>query len=78
LNWNGKEDTLRCLASVEKLLKKNITLETFVVDNGSTDGSANEIHSRFPLVRIIQNRENVGFTGGNNTAIQVALKENAD
>ncbi len=78
LNWNGKENTLACLASVEKLIKKNLSLEIFVVDNGSTDGSAEEIKKQFPQVHLILNKENTGFTGGNNKAIRKAIANNAD
>jgi GT2 family glycosyltransferase len=78
LNWNGKENTLECLRSVAKLVRKNINLEIYVVDNASSDGSVEEIKRKFPYVHTIQNKQNKGFTGGNNVAIRQALKHNAD
>lgn len=71
VNWNGKDNTLSCLAS---LGKRNI----IVVDNASTDGSVEAINTRFPAVEIIQNSENLGFTGGNNIGIKSALSRGAD
>ena len=47
-------------------------VETFVVDNASTDGSAAMVHARFPWVRLIENRENVGFARANNQGIELA------
>jgi hypothetical protein len=45
----------------------------FVVDNASSDGSAEMVRVRFPWVRLIRNTENVGFARANNQAIDLAL-----
>jgi GT2 family glycosyltransferase len=51
---------------------KEIESEIFVVDNVSTDGTVEEISSRFPQVKLIVNQQNVGFSKANNQAIQLA------
>lgn len=67
VNWNGKEDTLACLASLRSLL-------TIVVDNGSTDDSVSVIRKKFPDVEVIKTGKNLGFAGGNNVGIRRALE----
>ncbi len=76
LNWNGKEDTLACLASLEKVTYPSY--EILVVDNGSTDGSAAAIRARYPAVSLIETGENLGFAEGNNVGIWAALGAGAD
>ncbi len=49
-----------------------VTIEVIVVDNASSDGSAEMVAAEFPRVRLIANTENRGFTGGNNQGIEVA------
>lgn len=71
LNWNGGADTVRALDSLAGI-------ETICVDNGSDDGSDAEIERRFPEVELIRNGANLGFAGGNNVAIQLALERDAD
>jgi hypothetical protein len=71
LSWNGREDTLRCLDSLRDV-------ETICVDNGSEDGSPEAVADRFPNVELIENRENLGFAGGNNVGIRRALERGAD
>ena len=46
--------------------------EVIVVDNGSTDGSVTMLREEFPLIRLIANQENVGFTRGANQAIRAS------
>lgn len=111
LNWNGWQDTIECLESVWRLEYPNYL--AVVVDNGSSDGSAEKIkvwaeqnlgpayaladYSRTtalnggeeqmedaldrtpPATRlvVIRNRDNLGFTGGNNVAIHYALSRGA-
>jgi GT2 family glycosyltransferase len=71
LNWNGGEDTLAALASLDGV-------ETVCVDNGSDDGSADAIAGRFPGVELIRTGVNLGFSGGNNVGIRRALGRGAD
>jgi len=73
LNWNGKKDTLECLASLKKISYPYCY--PLVVDNGSTDDSVTVIRAAFPEVSIIKNKENVGFAAGNNVGLTWALKE---
>ncbi len=76
LNWNGKEDTIECLKSLEKIEYDNY--KVVVVDNASTDDSVFEIERQFPKVEIIRNKKNLGFAGGNNIGIEFALENGAD
>ena len=76
LNWNGKADTLECLASLKRLAYPCV--EIFLVDNGSTDGSAREIRSLYPEVRLIENSDNQGFCEGCNTGILRAMEGKPD
>jgi GT2 family glycosyltransferase len=74
LTWNDREDTLECLASLERLTYAPAPI--FLVDNGSTDGSveAFEKLSR-PAFRLLRNRENLGYAAGNNAGIRAALAD---
>lgn len=76
LNWNGQEDTIKCLDSVLKIDYKNF--DVIVVDNGSQDDSITAINKQFPSVQIIPTGKNLGYAGGNNVGIEAALKQKAD
>jgi GT2 family glycosyltransferase len=67
VSWNTRELLRACLASVFENAT-NLKLETFVVDNSSADGSADMVRERFPQVRLIENKNNVGFAVANNQA----------
>lgn len=71
LNWNDAPDTLRCLGAVFASDYEN--LHVVVVDNGSADGSVAAIRERYPDLAILENGENLGYTGGNNVGIEYAL-----
>lgn len=73
LNWNRCADTLACVESLSKLRYPSARL--WVVDNGSTDDSVARLRAGFPSVRIIENGRNLGFAGGNNAGIRLALAE---
>ena len=75
LNWNGAEDTIECLDSL--LVQSNVSLECIVVDNCSSDDSVRRIRERFPLVHMIENKENLGFPAGMNVGIRFALSHGA-
>lgn len=74
VNWNTKEFLGRCLSTVlASIIKGN--LEVIVVDNHSSDNSVDFISKNFPSVRVIANRENVGFARANNQAIRKSCGE---
>lgn len=60
LNWNGRSLLQTCLPLLLNQTYKNY--EVVVVDNGSTDGSNTLVLEQFPQVRLIQNKENIGFS----------------
>ncbi len=78
VNWNGNRDTANCLASVNLLNHRDCSLETVVVDNGSTDDSVKKLSKAFPWVTMLSLDKNLGFTGGNNVGIQYGVKRGAD
>lgn len=76
LNWNGLKDTLECIESVKKSDYKNF--EIILVDNASTDKSAEIIKKEYPEVILIKNVRNLGFAGGNNVGIIRSLSNGSD
>ncbi|MCB9262299.1 MAG: glycosyltransferase [Flavobacteriales bacterium] len=74
VNYNVKFFVEQCLLSVQKAIK-NIDTEVWVVDNHSADGSVEMIKSKFPWVKLIENKENVGFSMANNQAIKRSSAE---
>ena len=71
LNWNAAEDTVRCVRDVAGWARLKPAI--WVVDNGSTDGSAEVIARECPEAQLIRNASNLGFAGGNNRGIAAAL-----
>ncbi|HWL33962.1 MAG TPA: glycosyltransferase family 2 protein, partial [Gaiellaceae bacterium] len=53
-------------------------IETVVVDNGSSDGSADAVAEQFPDVELVRAGVNLGFAGGNNVGIRRALDRGAE
>lgn len=76
LNYNGNEDTLECLRSLEKITYA--PAQAYVVDNGSNPPLRPAFEAAGFRMRLLENAENLGFTGGNNGATRVALSEGAD
>ena len=75
VNWNGKADTLACLASLRQDSYENKRI--IIVDNASRDDSVAAIRTAYPEVDILAQTANLGFTGGNNIAIEYALSSEA-
>ena len=71
LSYNGRVDTLAAVESLQGI-------ETVVVDNGSTDASAEAVAERHPEVELIRAGVNLGFAGGNNVGIRRALDRGAE
>lgn len=76
LNWNGREDTLACLASLAGAGDGDLAV--VVVDNGSTDGSVAAIQQAFPQAHVIPTGANLGYAGGNNVGLRYALAHGYD
>ncbi len=74
VNYNVEHFLEQCLISVKSAMK-NVDGEVFVVDNNSIDGSVKMVREKFPEVKLIANKENVGFSRANNQAIKKAKGE---
>jgi hypothetical protein len=76
VNWNTKEFLLPCLQSISES-EQRTAWEIVVVDNGSRDGSADEIRKVFPFVSVIENHKNLGFATAVNQGLQKTSGEYA-
>lgn len=73
VSFNTKELLDACLQSV--FASKGVSFEVIVVDNASTDGSAAFVTHKYPKVRVIDNKNNVGFAKANNQGMKTARGE---
>lgn len=74
VNWNTRELLRQCLQSVFDQTQR-YSFEIIVVDNASTDGSAEMVAAEFPTVRLIKNEDNRGFAAANNQALRISEGE---
>ena len=74
VNYNVEHFLEQCLFSVRKATA-NIESEVYVVDNNSVDGSLKMLAEKFPEVKVIANKDNVGFSRANNQAIRISQGE---
>lgn len=74
-NWNGCDDLPACLDS---LRSQTVPVEIVVVENGSTDGSAEMLRASYPDVTVLAQPVNLGFAGGVNVGIRYALHRGHD
>jgi GT2 family glycosyltransferase len=70
VTWNGRQYLDACLAGVAA--QEGISAETIVVDNASSDGTAEYLRERYPWVRLVALAKNHGFAGGNNAGARHA------
>lgn len=75
VSYNAMQWAERCLTS---LRQSTVPCDTLVVDNGSTDGTPDYIHSIFPEIELIENKENLGFGKANNIGLKRVLDEGYD
>ena len=68
INYNGLEDTCALIESIPS----NKDMEVIVVDNASQQDEASIIQNKFPQVKVIRSKQNLGFAGGNNLGIKEA------
>ncbi|HTA44821.1 MAG TPA: glycosyltransferase [Bryobacteraceae bacterium] len=74
-NWNGKDLLERFLPSWVAAIAGHPGSEIVIVDNGSTDGSAEWIRTNYPAVRLLALPRNLGFGGGSNAGFQAAKND---
>ena len=74
VSYNTRELTVQ---AISKLIENcSLPLEIIVVDNASTDDTVETLRSNFPMVKVIQNQQNVGFGVANNQGFALAAGDN--
>ncbi len=68
VNWNANFYLERCIQSV--IRQTILPVEIIVFDNDSTDNSVKRVAEKFPNVRIIESKNNFGFSKANNIAVK--------
>lgn len=69
VNYNTRDLLRRCLETV--LASRDVSSRACVIDNNSTDGSAEMVLAGFPEVTVVQNADNVGYSAANNQGLRL-------
>jgi len=72
VNWNTKDCLRDCLQSINNNVDKAVNYEIIVIDNASADNSSEMLKVAFPQVKLIVNKENIGFGRACNQAAKAA------
>ena len=72
VSYNTREMTLDCLRALTRELPPGLPTEILLVDNASSDGSAEAVRAAFPDVRLTASDRNAGFGAANNVALAQA------
>jgi len=73
VNWNGFFHSNNCIASIYD--SGAVDYDIILVDNASTDGSGYQLKEKYPGIILLQSATNLGFSGGNNLALQYAVQQ---
>lgn len=74
VNYNTREFLEKCLTSILSSIDGYLRYEIIVVDNNSSDNSAEMIKKKFPRTKLITNKENSGFSKANNQGVKASQK----
>src|SRR3989344_9401208 len=74
VSYNGKKFLKNCIVSIIDNVSNKINYEIIVVDNNSSDNSAEMIRKEFSQIKLIANKENNGFSKANNQGIKISQK----
>lgn len=72
VNYNGIKDTIDCISSINKSKTK---AKIYIVDNASENQEGDTLSDMFHEAIVINQKENIGFAGGNNIGIKRALQD---
>lgn len=75
---NRRDLTLQCLRSLSRIDRTGLEVETFIVDDGCTDGTREAIEQQFPDVHVVAGTGDLWYTAGTNLGIHAALKYKPD
>jgi len=75
---NRRDTTLQALRSLSRVESDNFTFHIIIVDDGSTDGTAEAVRKQFPDVQIVGGDGTLHYAAGTNRGILEALKLKAD
>ncbi len=79
INYNSEKETHDCIASLKKLVVKDVGLQIVIVDNASKiPFTLTSLEKKDSSSHVLRSETNLGFTGGNNLGISFALSHNAD
>lgn len=80
LNWNKAGITLECLESVQRMARGEMTVEVVVLDNGSEQADYQKLCDGIDSnwVKLIRVEKNLGFTGGHNASLKMAMQKGYD
>ncbi len=71
VNWNARDLLRRCLRSIDAHAQ-DVAHDVWVVDNASSDGSADVVAREFPRVRLVRNASNRGYGAASNEGMRLA------